>query len=112
MLKVLSNWEYEVGCDEAGRGCLSGPVVAAAVILGNDFDNEMICNSVFWWYDSDESLRNELGEDCDIDFDTIPELKVDPDEFSFDDLTYMIKTFTDGYSYHRYHGEIWESIDG
>jgi ribonuclease HII len=27
----------EVGCDEAGRGCLAGPVVAAAVILPNDF---------------------------------------------------------------------------
>lgn len=27
----------EVGCDEAGRGCLSGPVVAAAVILPNNF---------------------------------------------------------------------------
>lgn len=77
-----------------------------------DFDNEMIYDSVFWWYDSDESLRDELGEDCDIDFDTIPELKIDPGEFSFDNLTYMIETFTDGYSYHRYQGEIWESIDG
>ncbi len=28
----------EAGCDEAGRGCLAGPVVAAAVILGSDFD--------------------------------------------------------------------------
>lgn len=28
----------EVGCDEAGRGCLAGPVVAAAVILPDDFD--------------------------------------------------------------------------
>jgi ribonuclease HII len=27
----------EAGCDEAGRGCLAGPVVAAAVILPNDF---------------------------------------------------------------------------
>ena len=26
----------EAGCDEAGRGCLAGPVVAAAVILKND----------------------------------------------------------------------------
>jgi ribonuclease HII len=26
----------EVGCDEAGRGCLAGPVVAAAVILDPD----------------------------------------------------------------------------
>ena len=28
----------EAGCDEAGRGCLAGPVVAAAVILAHDFD--------------------------------------------------------------------------
>lgn len=30
--------EIEAGCDEAGRGCLSGPVFAAAVILPKDFD--------------------------------------------------------------------------
>lgn len=35
----------EAGCDEAGRGCLAGPVVAAAVILPNDFRNEMIDDS-------------------------------------------------------------------
>ena len=29
----LSSLELEAGCDEAGRGCLAGPVVAAAVIL-------------------------------------------------------------------------------
>lgn len=33
-----SNSKYECGCDEAGRGCLAGPVVAAAVILPDDFD--------------------------------------------------------------------------
>ncbi len=30
--------EIEAGCDEAGRGCLAGPVFAAAVILPPDFD--------------------------------------------------------------------------
>ena len=30
--------KVEAGCDEAGRGCLAGPVVAAAVILKNDAD--------------------------------------------------------------------------
>lgn len=35
----------EVGCDEAGRGCLAGPVFAAAVILGNDFENQFINDS-------------------------------------------------------------------
>lgn len=32
-----SSFENECGCDEAGRGCLAGPVVAAAVILPPDF---------------------------------------------------------------------------
>ena len=35
----------EAGCDEAGRGCLSGPVYAAAVILPADFDNELLNDS-------------------------------------------------------------------
>ncbi len=35
----------EAGCDEAGRGCLAGPVVAAAVILPADFSNEMLDDS-------------------------------------------------------------------
>ena len=33
----FSEYRLEVGTDEAGRGCLSGPVVAAAVILPFDF---------------------------------------------------------------------------
>ncbi len=35
----------EAGCDEAGRGCLSGPVVAAAVILPKDFSNNILNDS-------------------------------------------------------------------
>ena len=35
----------EAGCDEAGRGCLAGPVVAAAVILPKYFRNEMLDDS-------------------------------------------------------------------
>ena len=35
----------EAGCDEAGRGCLAGPVFAAAVILPNDFENEILNDS-------------------------------------------------------------------
>ncbi|MFT5878099.1 MAG: ribonuclease HII, partial [Dokdonia sp.] len=35
----------EAGCDEAGRGCLSGPVVAAAVILPADFKNDLLNDS-------------------------------------------------------------------
>jgi ribonuclease HII len=35
----------EAGCDEAGRGCLAGPVVAAAVILPSGFRNEILNDS-------------------------------------------------------------------
>lgn len=35
----------EAGCDEAGRGCLAGPVYAAAVILPADFGNELLNDS-------------------------------------------------------------------
>ena len=35
----------EAGCDEAGRGCLAGPVFAAAVVLPPDYKNEMLNDS-------------------------------------------------------------------
>ena len=35
----------EAGCDEAGRGCLAGPVFAAAVILPPDFSNDRLNDS-------------------------------------------------------------------
>ncbi len=37
--------QIEVGLDEAGRGCLSGPVTAAAVILPNDFEHPLLNDS-------------------------------------------------------------------
>lgn len=35
----------EAGCDEAGRGCLAGPVVASAVILPPDYHNKILNDS-------------------------------------------------------------------
>ena len=35
----------EAGCDEAGRGCLAGPVYAAAVILRKDFSHPFLNDS-------------------------------------------------------------------
>jgi ribonuclease HII len=40
-----SNDGVEAGCDEAGRGCLAGPVVAAAVILPDDFFHPLLTDS-------------------------------------------------------------------
>lgn len=46
MLKqYLEKDRVEAGCDEAGRGCLAGPVVAAAVILPPDFSNDLLNDS-------------------------------------------------------------------
>ena len=35
----------EAGCDEVGRGCLAGPVVAAAVILPDGYSHEWLIDS-------------------------------------------------------------------
>ncbi|WP_347924408.1 ribonuclease HII [Pontimicrobium sp. SW4] len=40
-----SKFEFECGTDEAGRGCLAGPVTAAAVILPLDFENSILNDS-------------------------------------------------------------------
>ncbi|SEE15115.1 RNase HII [Tenacibaculum sp. MAR_2010_89] len=46
MLKLnYSGFSLEVGTDEAGRGCLSGPVVAAAVILPPNFNHDLLNDS-------------------------------------------------------------------
>ena len=46
MLKMnFSGCALEAGTDEAGRGCLSGPVVAAAVILPTDFKHPFLNDS-------------------------------------------------------------------
>ena len=41
----FSSFSLEVGTDEAGRGCLAGPVVAAAVILPPDFSHAFLNDS-------------------------------------------------------------------
>lgn len=46
MLKLRFQKELiEAGCDEAGRGCLAGPVFAAAVILPSRFSNPLLNDS-------------------------------------------------------------------
>ena len=43
--RFLIEGRIEAGCDEAGRGCLAGPVTAAAVILPPDFEHPLINDS-------------------------------------------------------------------
>lgn len=48
MVNLLKKWSQnyiEAGCDEAGRGCLCGPVVAAAVIIDENFDAVLVNDS-------------------------------------------------------------------
>ena len=52
----FQNELIEAGCDEAGRGCLAGPVYAAAVILPKDFFHPLLNDSK----QLNEAERNEL----------------------------------------------------
>jgi ribonuclease HII len=45
LLSFFKDETIEAGCDEAGRGCLAGPVFAAAVILPPHFENEILNDS-------------------------------------------------------------------
>lgn len=52
----------EAGCDEAGRGCLAGPVFAAAVILPRNFKNAMLNDSKQLSESQREQLRPIIQE--------------------------------------------------
>lgn len=45
LLPYLEPGRLEAGCDEAGRGCLAGPVFAAAVILPDGYTNDLLNDS-------------------------------------------------------------------
>ncbi len=50
----------EAGCDEAGRGCLAGPVVAAAVILPSGYKHPVLTDSKQLSHKQRASLRLEI----------------------------------------------------
>ncbi len=54
----------EAGCDEVGRGCLAGPVVAAAVILPKDYINHRLMDSKALSAKMRTVLRNEIIEEA------------------------------------------------
>lgn len=62
---LLARYQYELieaGCDEAGRGCLAGPVYAAAVILPRDFDHHLLNDSKQLPEEVRYQLRVEIEE--------------------------------------------------
>ena len=54
----------ETGTDEAGRGCLAGPVTAAAVILPADFQNHTLNDSKQLSEKAREKMRPIIEEQC------------------------------------------------
>lgn len=63
MLKSnYSNEIFEAGCDEAGRGCLAGPVVAAAAILPKNYQNPILNDSKQLTLKQRLALRTDIEE--------------------------------------------------
>ncbi|MES2376839.1 MAG: ribonuclease HII [Bacteroidota bacterium] len=62
---LLARYQHEfieAGCDEAGRGCLAGPVFAAAVILPHDFEHELLNDSKLIPEELRYTLRTEIEQ--------------------------------------------------
>ena len=83
MLKSFyTNNLNEAGCDEAGRGCLAGPVAAAAVILPENFDECMIKDSKKLTKIQREKLRKTIEKHAIsysvvfVDNNTIDEINI------------------------------------
>lgn len=68
MLKLCLHTNLiEAGCDEAGRGCLAGPVFAAAVILPKNFKNELLNDSKQLKEKDRDHLREVIEKEA-VDF--------------------------------------------
>lgn len=65
MLKSsFSGDKIEAGCDEVGRGCLAGPVVAAAVILPLDYKHKLLTDSKLLSKKKREFIRKDILNDA------------------------------------------------
>jgi ribonuclease HII len=62
LLLKFSDYSIETGTDEAGRGCLAGPVTAAAVILPSNFENKILNDSKQLSEKSREQLKPIIEE--------------------------------------------------
>ncbi len=60
----LNKQLVEAGCDEAGRGCLAGPVVAAAVILPKDYHHHVLNDSKKLSEKQRDQLKEEVKRDA------------------------------------------------
>ena len=68
----------EAGCDEAGRGCLAGPVVAAAVILPKNYKNKDLDDSKKLNEKQRYALREQIEKDAiDWAYAIVDHVKID-----------------------------------
>ncbi|CAG0909286.1 unnamed protein product, partial [Cyprideis torosa] len=58
----FSDYALEAGCDEAGRGCLAGPVFAAAVILPSNYTHAHLNDSKQLSESKKQALRLDIEE--------------------------------------------------
>lgn len=73
----------EAGCDEAGRGCLAGPIFAAAVILPKNFKNEILNDSKKLSRKQREELR------CIIEKEAIDYAVASLDNYKIDEINIL-----------------------
>ena len=64
LLPYLEPGRLEAGCDEAGRGCLAGPVFAAAVILPDGYTNDLLTDSKKLSEHARDALRPVIERDA------------------------------------------------
>lgn len=82
LLPSYQNKLIEAGCDEAGRGCLAGPVFAAAVILPRNFKNNTLNDSKKLNSKQRDELRNVIEQQAlafavaSVDSATIDEINI------------------------------------
>lgn len=82
LIQKFSDLHFEAGTDEAGRGCLAGPVTAAAVILPDSFESPLLNDSKLLTEKSREALRPVIEQHAlcysitHIDHKTIDEINI------------------------------------
>lgn len=82
LLSFFQEKLVEAGCDEAGRGCLAGPVFAASVILPKDFFHPLLNDSKQVKPDNRDLLRTVIEEKalayavCAIDNEEIDKINI------------------------------------
>ena len=87
---LFSRYQFEfieAGCDEAGRGCLAGPVFAAAVILPDGFDHQLLNDSKQLTEDVRYALRDEIEQTA------IAHAVASVDNFEIDEINILNASF-------------------